>query len=198
MSGIIYRITNTVNGKFYIGKTTQRMSQRWKGHCYDARHGADTHFARAIRKYGSASFITDILEHTENLNTQEIYWIALLNPHYNSTAGGDGLSNPTTETRRKLSERQLGSKNHFYGRRHTTETKLKMSNANKGRVKSMDEREKLRRAHQGKRASRETKAKMSASRIGRKESETTRERKRQAMLAYWEKRRKHTNTSPVS
>lgn len=48
----IYKITNLLNDKIYIGQTITSVEQRWKRHQNDALSGTlDTHFARAIRKY---------------------------------------------------------------------------------------------------------------------------------------------------
>ena len=49
----IYKITNKVNGKVYIGQTIRPVEYRFHRHINDAMHNIlDTHFARAIRKYG--------------------------------------------------------------------------------------------------------------------------------------------------
>jgi predicted GIY-YIG superfamily endonuclease len=41
-SGLIYLITNTVNGKRYIGQTVRTLRQRWQQHVRDAKQGVDT------------------------------------------------------------------------------------------------------------------------------------------------------------
>ena len=54
----IYKITNTQNNKVYIGQTIRPVEERWRRHKTDALNNVlDTHFARAIRKYGKDSFI---------------------------------------------------------------------------------------------------------------------------------------------
>jgi hypothetical protein len=89
ISMIIYQITNLVNNKFYIGKTTKTAEQRLQRHFYNAKSG-QTNLYRAIRKYGKEFFTISIIEETENLNEREMYWIQILKPHYNMTRGGDG------------------------------------------------------------------------------------------------------------
>ena len=50
--GVVYLITNTVNGKVYVGQTINGLSKRWKGHKNDVRNGSQNPLHRAIRKYG--------------------------------------------------------------------------------------------------------------------------------------------------
>lgn len=52
--GWIYRITNTVNGKIYIGKTTVGVSQRWEMHlkCCFGKYRGKSKLYPAILKYG--------------------------------------------------------------------------------------------------------------------------------------------------
>ena len=56
MIGYIYKITNKVNGKVYIGQTITTVQRRWNQHKRNARYSKDKpqydhHFARAIIKY---------------------------------------------------------------------------------------------------------------------------------------------------
>lgn len=88
---MIYIITNTVTKDTYIGKTINSIKRRWRGHCYSANYGSETHLHRAIRKYGVHSFIVEELDNDyEDINVAEKYWIAKLSPSYNMTDGGDG------------------------------------------------------------------------------------------------------------
>lgn len=93
--GYIYKITNDINDKVYIGKTTQTVDKRWKEHIYDMRAGSQTHFHKAVRKYGVEHFSISVIEEypNEELNKMEVYWIGRYNSYnqgYNSTIGGDG------------------------------------------------------------------------------------------------------------
>ena len=60
---IIYKITNKENGKMYIGQTINSIEDRWHRHCNDAMNNIlDTHFARAIRKYGKENFTIEEID----------------------------------------------------------------------------------------------------------------------------------------
>ena len=92
MKGFIYKITNKVNGKSYIGQTRYTVEFRWRQH----QHKKDNcYFHNAIHKYGVENFIVETIEEcdVEDLNSREIFYIAKYNTFkdgYNLTIGGDG------------------------------------------------------------------------------------------------------------
>ena len=96
--GYIYKITNIVNGKIYIGKTIRKAEERWRGHLYQAfgkSQDRDSYVHRAMRKYGKENFKYEIIQEASNflLNDLERYWIQkydAVNNGYNMTLGGDG------------------------------------------------------------------------------------------------------------
>lgn len=95
MTGIIYKITNTINGKVYIGKTLETMEKRWKEHQKDSMRFTDRPLYRAMNKYGIKNFIIEVVEEPEieMLSQRECYWIEYYNSYhfgYNATLGGDG------------------------------------------------------------------------------------------------------------
>lgn len=92
----IYRFTNTINGKMYIGMSNH-INYRRKQHLRDLRRNdhVNRHFQAAFNKYGEDAFRWDILEYcaVEVLEERERYWIAFYDSFahgYNATAGGDG------------------------------------------------------------------------------------------------------------
>ena len=95
---IIYKITNVVNGKIYIGKTSSSLEERFKMHLYDSRRKDIKHrpLYLAMQKYGEDKFIPEVVETVDNiddLDSRERYWIAKLDTYnhgYNATLGGDG------------------------------------------------------------------------------------------------------------
>lgn len=91
---IIYKITNDINNKIYIGKTCNSLNYRWQQH-FDAYTKYDWHIYRAMRKYGFTHFNIEIIEECSDdiLNDREKYWIEYYDSYnngYNSTLGGDG------------------------------------------------------------------------------------------------------------
>ena len=93
----IYKITNKINNKIYIGQSVH-IQQRFYTHCSDALTKQDNnYFHNAIRKYGKENFYIEIIEECleEELNDKEIYWIKYYNATdknigYNSSIGGEG------------------------------------------------------------------------------------------------------------
>lgn len=77
----IYKVTNQINGKLYIGETIQTISKRWNRHCYDAKNGVTDHFHTAIRYYGKENFLIEEIElcPTEQRFERESYYIIQYN-----------------------------------------------------------------------------------------------------------------------
>lgn len=104
---VLYQITNTVNGKFYIGITSKAPQERWGNHRRAAVKGKAVLY-RAMRKYGLDNFTFTVLEDFPDwpsAQQAECCAIAARNPDYNCTGGGDGCPGrwATEETRRKQS-----------------------------------------------------------------------------------------------
>jgi group I intron endonuclease len=117
----IYQITNSITHDFYIGKTKKDIKLRFKEHLYKARNNIQTHFYRAIRKYGENNFLITLLEETKEqlLNNKEIKWIKKLKPTYNMTKGGEGGLTKiyTKEERLIVSKKYTGKGNPMWGKR---------------------------------------------------------------------------------
>lgn len=123
----IYKITNIQNNKVYIGQTIRPIKQRFHRHLNDALNNIiDTHFARAIRKYGKDNFVIkqiDTAETQNELNEKEQYWIRYYNSveeGYNETdaiykCGGNTYQSKTEEEmeviKEKIRQTKLGNKN---------------------------------------------------------------------------------------
>lgn len=148
----IYKATNIFNGKIYIGFDSH-WPKRKREHLYASRHGSTLYFHNALPKYGSDSFTWEVICQSKDgqhlLNEMEPYFIKEFNSFhmnghgYNMTLGGEGgLGHIMSEdTKNKMSElaklrpRQL----------HTEETKIKIGLSHKGRKKSEEHRQKLKR-----------------------------------------------------
>ena len=97
----IYKITNLINGKSYIGQSVN-IQKRFSAHKSVAFNQNDPNYNyplyKAIRKYGINNFSFDILEECDvsELNNKEIYYISKYNTYgkfgYNQDTGGDQAS----------------------------------------------------------------------------------------------------------
>lgn len=99
MRGFIYKITNNVNGKVYIGQTIQTIKERFYQHCATKCSDSVLNMAihRAIKKYGKSNFTIEVIEEVDkdSLNDREKFWIEYYNSYnngYNSTRGGQDSS----------------------------------------------------------------------------------------------------------
>lgn len=145
---IIYKITNRINGKVYIGQTIQSLKKRWSKHCNDKKACCRL-LHNAIQKYGKENFEITVIDHAhsrEELDNKEIFWIDFydsMNPEkgYNLLGGGN--------------------KNHIV----SEETKRKLSKAGKGRKLSNEQKKKLRESKLGKHRSQEIIEKMRNTKI---------------------------------
>lgn len=170
--GLIYKATNKINGKAYIGQTVKSLRKRKRDHLAAAfRPGADFYFWRAIRKYGPENFKWEKLCECASkveLDKKEKYYITYYNTFengYNLTLGGEGNLGwiPSEEIKKKISKSRrgklIGKDNPFYGKKHTKETRRKMSknhprlcgkdNPNYGRIASEETRRKISKASKG-------------------------------------------------
>lgn len=122
MNYYVYKITNDVNDKVYVGQTTETLEQRFRRHMGYQKDEHDTKFYRAVRKYGVEHFKIELIEEVnsrEELDTREEYWIKKLDAidnGYNTALGkigGDTLSkNPNLEAiKKKISDSKKGDKN---------------------------------------------------------------------------------------
>lgn len=97
--GYIYKITNLVNGKAYIGKTTFTIERRFQQHKEDYKKEINKNrpLYKAMNKYGIKNFIIEEIGNysDEQLNEKEIEYIKFFDTYYNgynATLGGDGTS----------------------------------------------------------------------------------------------------------
>lgn len=159
MYGYVYKTTNLINGRIYIG---QHKSNGW-----DEQYiGSGKILGIALKKYGRKNFVCEIIENCktkEELNQREIYWIAFYrekNKCYNITNGGEGRAAPhSEETRKKLSKSLMG---HVV----SNETRENMSNAHKGIMATKESKAKISKALKGRPLSENHKENLSKSHLG--------------------------------
>lgn len=108
----IYKITNLLNNKIYIGQSKDIYARYNQHHKYEYKNEsrADFHLYQAFKKYGLDSFSIEVVElcPLDELNDKEIYWIEYYDSFkqgYNMTAGGSNFSpnihSAETERKRK-------------------------------------------------------------------------------------------------
>ena len=170
----IYKITNKLNGKVYIGQSID-IDTRWRQHI-NAKDDMLIH--KSIQKYGAENFSFEILLEcpAEMLNDWERDMIALydcISPNgYNLTEGGGGCK-CSEETRLKMSEAKKGKTSWNKGIPCSEEHKRKLSEANKGHHISEEQKRKISEANKGKHLSEEHKRKISNVQKGKHLSEET-------------------------
>lgn len=108
----IYKITNTITNKIYVGQTKRPIEKRLQSHLYEAKvHKDDMYLHKSMRKYGFEAFKVELLEECDikTIYEREKYWIKSLNSKspngYNQHDGGNGgCLNPSSELRQKLKD----------------------------------------------------------------------------------------------
>lgn len=163
--GIIYKATNKVNGKSYIGQTTKPLSIRKSIHLSCARNKLDNiYFHNAIRKYGEKAFNWKSLmtafsqEELNALENQTIKKYDSINKGYNVIEGGNinpvlygednpryGVKLPYT-VRKKIKEAQIGENGYWYRKEFSENHRRNISKALKGKKKSKRHAENISKA----------------------------------------------------
>lgn len=137
MNGFIYKITNKLNNKVYIGQTIQKPIERFYQHCAKKcdKYILNMVIHKAIFKYGKDNFTFEVIEEVpkQQLNEREEYWIKYYNSYtdgYNSTKGGQKGNKPFKDIDNKAIIEQ-------YQQGKSLRTIGKMFNIDKATVKSI-------------------------------------------------------------
>lgn len=143
---IIYKATNLINNKIYIGQTRHSLEKRKRGHIYRSIKNTKVPFLKAINKYGFENFkweIIHICDSLDKLNELEIFYIKKYNSTnsligYNVSDGGKVYSHWKDKSLSKEHKDNIGKS--LIGKiKHTEEAKHNISIKNKGRIKSKEE-----------------------------------------------------------
>lgn len=171
MYGYIYKTTNLINGKIYIG---QHKSTKFDTTYY----GSGVVILNAISKYGKNNFKCELIEWCETqskTNSRERYWIKFYNSRnrligYNVTEGGEGVRgfHLSEESRKKISVSKIGVTPNRDYHDISNETKQKISSTLKEYYKSHDN------ARKGVHLSEETKQKLRNANLGKTYSQEVR------------------------
>jgi group I intron endonuclease len=173
--GVIYKVTNIINQKVYIGQTIRRFDTRKKQHIMSATKGSKVKFHLAISKYGADSFHWEVVcdcYDLKQLNIMEEFYIWKANSTdksfgYNIKFGGNNCK-LSEETKNKIRDKAKG-------RRHSEESKRKMSESRSGenhfrfgKHLTDEHKEKIRKIRTGTKHTESAKLKMSIGRMGDK------------------------------
>jgi group I intron endonuclease len=148
MKSGIYKITNNINGKFYIG-SSENIDNRWNNHKQYLNGGyhINPKLQNAWKFYGGDKFQFDIIEETSSEKTillsREQYYLDLFKPYmrdigYNicpTANGGDNITyNPNRDAFiEKMSGISSGENNPMFGKKHSEESKQLQKEKSKGR-----------------------------------------------------------------
>lgn len=141
----IYTIYNKLSNKYYVGSSID-VEKRIREHISELKGGyhKNEHLLKSFLKYGKENFEFEILEECDEqfLYSQESYWCNLLNTYDRNFGYNIEIVLPegkriSEETKKKISDIRKEqykdpTKNPFYGRTHSKETRLKMSLKGKG------------------------------------------------------------------
>lgn len=156
MFGYIYKTTNNINNKIYVGKKHSNVF-------IETYYGSGKLIKRAINKYGVNNFKVEVIQFystLEELNEAEKYWISYFKSNYwfghgyNISGGGDGgdliLNLPKSDYDKFIEDcrsRSKGKNNPNYGNGHKIsgdrnpskrpEVRKKLSESNKGKNNAM-------------------------------------------------------------
>jgi group I intron endonuclease len=163
---LVYLVTNKINGKMYVGQTSQSLRKRWNRHKSPMNHRRSSYLFNAICKYGAGNFEVEPLvivgtkQEMDFYETELIKFLDLRDPSkgYNLTEGGGGMLGfkLSDETRKKMSahvkspqhckkisEAKMGNKSRT-GMKASAEEIRKRSEALKGRKLSEEHVQSLR------------------------------------------------------
>ena len=142
---LIYKMTNNINGKIYVGQTTRSLEERMGEHKRHSKVLVD----KEISKYGFENFSVEVVDHAdtaEELDEKERKWIAFYDckiPNgYNLCKGGSTTEeyHHTDEAKAKMSKakkgKYTGKENPFFGKHHSAEQRAKWSRERKGKYNS--------------------------------------------------------------
>lgn len=148
---LVYKVTNQINNKLYIGICSTTVQKRKNEHIHNAftKH-INYVFYKALRKYGKDNFLweeIDKCDTADKLRELEKYYIQKHNTYYlngngyNMTLGGDGIFGYkfTKKQREKMRLSHVGYV-------MPTQQKQKISNSNKGKSNTIEHNEKISKA----------------------------------------------------
>ena len=150
---IVYKITNKINDKSYIGITTGDMKQRLRGH----RQKTNPYLTNAMNKYGKENFIIEQIATAKTnaeLDRKEIALIKKLKPEYNFQEGGRKFTHHIEQSKKKIGDYQRVAKlgnQYRLGKTFTKEQREKISKTLKGNSNKLGKTGEQKNPYKGKR-----------------------------------------------
>ncbi len=149
--GYIYKITNKIDNKMYVGQTTKDLEERWKGHL--KKNSNCRYLSSALKKYGKENFKFELIcisfdEYLDEIEKQYIKKFNCLVPNgYNLREGGNS-SKHNEETKKKISESLKGRTDLVHprpqlGKPLREETKQKLREINTGKKHTIESIKKM-------------------------------------------------------
>ena len=182
----VYLHVNKIDGKKYVGQTCQIPEKRWKN---GLGYKGCVHFFNAIIKYGWDNFEHKIVYNSLTKEEADYFEDLMINSlnttdynyGYNIKNGGS-IGKHSEETKIKISEARKGKPSWNKGKTgiYSEETRRKLSEAKKGKKFSEEHKRKMSEAKKGKKLSEEHKRKMSEAKKGKKFSEEHKRKLREA------------------
>lgn len=174
----LYKITHIDTKRVYIGYTSQEINKYWKQHIDKAnrKSKSNRYFYRALKKYGKDAFSFEIIAEYDDVDIAKIAEIQTIAEYksnvvrygdafgFNMTDGGDGHRGGLSEEHKQNISIALKGRP---GRKHTEETKQKISISKKGMVSPNKGKTGQIPWNKGKKASDETKLRQSEARKGK-------------------------------
>lgn len=177
----VYALVDPRNGApFYIGKGRGRRS---KAHAWGCTRGVNPWKDNIIDKVAREGFEIDVVFFSNNLSEEDAFITekVMIRMHgfkksggllVNLSNGGEGQSgyHHTFETKRKISEKVRGTKNGFYGRSHSEESRLEIGAAHRGKTISEEQREEISKFQRGRKRTKEHRKRISEALKGKTKS----------------------------
>jgi len=123
---LVYKVENIKNHKIYIGITTKTLKERRKGHEHAWHNKKVTYFDQQLHEEGKENFSWEIIDESAKnlyeLSSLEKFYIKKYNSFYdtgfgyNRTTGGQTFFELSDESKKLISERQKGKKNHMFNK----------------------------------------------------------------------------------
>ena len=145
----IYKITNKINNKIYVGQTSKSIKYRFDLHVQNSKKEEirkKQPIDAAIYRYGVENFIVeqiDVAIDKKDLSNKEIYWISFYNSTdrnigYNLTFGGEGGDTYSLKSKEEMDKIKAIISQKNTGRNNGMARPIKLTNVKTGEIKILE------------------------------------------------------------